>query len=234
MYTKINHTIVEEHFQEDPMVDDVRLTLMPAEVLPGQDLPLAVMNEATLVFRMDSRSLWAKYAWSLLNYSISMNAGLPGTPQVESRLLRAANALGDFVVPYYGITAGNKLGDKLAAIAKVGTQVVDAVKDERNLDKFELIWQELINDLAEFLQELNPSQWPEILTKEMFTNLVSTWTKAIQARYNEAWNDNEDAINDIEKLVVTGIANHVNKGFSSIADVFSRGIIAQYPSLFVK
>lgn len=230
MYKKITHEIVEEHFHPRPMLGEI----LPAEVLPGHDLPNAVMNEATLVFRMDSRSLWAKYAWNLLNYSISMNAGLPGTPQVESRLLKTAAALGNFMVPYYGITAGNDLGDKLAAIAKIGTEVVDAVKDERSLDKFDSIWEELIDDLAEFLNELNPTQWPEILIKEMFTNLVNTWSKAIVTRYNEDWNKNEEALNNLEKLVVSGIANHVNKGFSSIADIFSRGIIAQYPSLFVK
>jgi hypothetical protein len=230
MYTKVTHNIVEEHFHPRPMLGE----LIPTEVLPGQDLPNAVMNEATLVFRMDSRSLWAKYAWNLLNYSISMNAGLPGTPQVESRLLKAAAALGNFIVPYYGITAGNELGDKLAAIAKVGTQVVDAVRDKRSLDSFDTIWKELIDDLAEYLNELNPTQWPAILIKEMFTYLVNTWTKAIVTRYNEDWNENDEALNNLEKLVVSGIANHVNKGFSSIADIFSRGIIAQYPSLFAK
>lgn len=230
MYKKITHEIVEEHFRQRPTLGE----LEPTEVLPGQDLPWSVMNEATLVFRMDSRSIWAKYAWNLLNYSISMNAGLPGTPQVESRLLKIAAALGDFIVPYYGITAGNDLGDKLAAIAKVGTQVVDAVKDGRNLEKFEYIWDELIEDLAEFLNELNPTQWPTVLVKEMFTNMVKTWSKAIVSRYNEEWNENDEALDNLDKLVVTGIANHVNKGYSSIADIFSRGIIAQYPSLFVK
>lgn len=230
MYKKITHEIVEEHYEHHPMLAQMSLT----EILPGADLPLAVMNEATLVFRMDSRSLWAKYAWSLLNYSISMNASLPGTAHVETRLLRTARALGDFVTPYYGIEAGNELGNKLAAIAKVGTEVVDAVKDERSLAEFQSIWENLIDDLAKFLNQLNPSQWPETLLKEMFLSLVTTWARAIQSRYNEDWNTNEDSLDDLNRLVVTGIANHVNKGYSSIADVVSRGIIAQYPSLFVK
>lgn len=229
MYSKITHEIVEEYFDaigNKPM-------LMPTEIQPGQELPLAVMNESTLVFRMDSRSLWAKYAWSLLNYSISMNAELPGTAQVESRLLRVASALGDFITPYYGITAGQTLGDKLAAIAKVGTQFVSAVKDNRDLSEFQNIWNSLIEDLAEFMHSLNPTQWPKVLLVEMFTNMVTTWARAIQARHKQDWNENEEAIDDLNTLVVTGIANHINKGYSSIADVFSRGIIAQYPSLFV-
>jgi hypothetical protein len=227
MYKKITHEIVEEHFHQHPM-------LAQLEVQPGQELPYSVMNEATLVFRMDSRSLWAKYAWNLLNYSISMNAGLPGTAQVEARLMKTASAIGDYVTPYYGITVGDELGAKLAKIAKVGTEVVDAVKDERSLDQFREIWKDLIKDLVEFLHDLNPTQWPKLLLEEMFTNLVDTWARAIIARYNEEWIENEDALDNLNTLVVTGIANHVNKGYSSIADVFSRGIIAQYPSLFVK
>jgi hypothetical protein len=229
MYKKVTHEIVEEHYAQHPM-----LALPMTEIVPGAELPVAVMNEATLVFRMDSRSLWAKYAWSLLNYSISMNAGLPGTAQVETRLLRSARALGDFITPYYGIEAGNEFGDKLAAIAKIGAEVVDAVKDRRSLDEFYAIWSNLIEDLAKFLNELNPSQWPEKLLEEMFTGLVTGWSRAIQTRYNEDWNNNEDALDDLNRVVVTGIANHVNKGYSSIADVISRGIIAQYPVLFVK
>jgi hypothetical protein len=227
MYKKVTHEIVEEHFHQRPM-------LAEGQVQPGQELPLAVMNEATLVFRMDSRSLWAKYAWNLLNYSISMNSGLPGTPQVEARLMRAAHAISDFIVPYYGIAAGNDLKEKLASIAKVGTEVVDAVKDKRSTDQFMDIWENLIKDLAVFLNQLNPGQWPTALIQELFTELVRTWTKAIETRYAEEWIDNNDALDSLEKLVVTGIPDHVNQGFSSIADVVSRGIIAQYPSLFVK
>jgi len=227
MYKKITHEIVEEHFHQRPMLAD-------GEVQPGQELPYAVMNEATLVFRMDSRSLWAKYAWNLLNYSISMNAGLPGTSQVEARLMRTATALGDFIVPYYGITAGNDLKNLLSEIAKVGTEVVDAVKDKRSTDQFQGIWAKLVGDLARFLHELNPTQWPLVLLEELFTMLTQTWTKAIVSRYEEEWVDNTDALDSLEKLVVTGIPDHVNQGYSSIADVFSRGIIAQYPSLFVK
>lgn len=162
MYTTIKHHIVEEHFDHPATLPpDIKAKLASLGLLTGlgptDELPLAVMNESTLVFRMDSRSAWAKFAWSLLNYSISMNAQLPGTPQVESRLLKSATALGDFVIPYYGITAGNELGDKLAAIAKVGAEVVDAVRDERSLDSFQNIWATLIEELADFLHELNPT-----------------------------------------------------------------------------
>lgn len=237
MYSTIKHHIVEEHFDHPavlpPHIKEKLANLGLLGLGPADELPLAVMNERTLVFRMDSRSAWARFSWSLLNYSISMNAQLPGTPQVETRLLKSATALGDFLIPYYGITAGNEFGDKLAAIAKVGAEVVDAVRDERSLDEFQTVWATLIDDLAVFLNELNPGNWPKILLVELFTNLVTTWTAAIQARYNEEWDNNEEALENLNKLVVTGIADHANQGFSSIADVVSRGIIAQYPSLFV-
>jgi hypothetical protein len=197
------------------------------------ELPALVINEGTLVFRMDSRSLWSKYAWGLLNYSISMNNDLPGTRQVEDRLRKAAVALGDYIIPYYGITAGTTLTVLLSDMFKVGLDLVDAVKDERSTDEYHDIWKKLSGHLAEFLNELNPVYWPKILIEEMFNNMTTFWYNAIVARYNEDWSASEAAIDNLNKLVVTGIANHVNKGYSSIADIFSRGIIAQYPSLFV-
>jgi hypothetical protein len=217
MYKIINHTIEEHHYPVSPKMLAV---------------PLSVFNEGTMLFRMDSRSAWARFAWSLLNYSISMNAQLPGTPQVESRLLKSATALGDFIIPYYGITAGNAFGDKLAAIAKIGAEVVDAVRDGRSLDEFQTVWTTLINELALFMNGLNPAEWPVLLVTELFTNLVNTWTTAILARFHEQWDINEEALDNLNKLVVNGIPNHTHAGFKSLADVFSWGIISQFPLQF--
>jgi len=40
------------------------------------------------------------------------------------------------------------------------------------------------------------------------------------------------ALDNILKVAVIGLPNHVNKGYSSVADIMSRGIIAQFPILF--
>jgi hypothetical protein len=68
----------------------------------------------------------------------------------------------------------------------------------------------------------------------MFDALTKLWTDNIKARITQNVILNAESIDGINKLVITGIANHVNKGYQSLADVLSRGVIAQYPSSFTE
>ena len=95
-------------------------------------LPSVVINEKTLVFRMDSRTLWTRYSLGMINYSVSSFGGLGSTPSVEKNLARSAAAIGDFFVPYYGIKAGTKIGSLLTVIANNGTKVVESIKNKNN------------------------------------------------------------------------------------------------------
>jgi hypothetical protein len=82
--------------------------------------------------------------------------------------------------------------------------------------------------------KLNPSHYPAILLQEMFDTLTKLWTDNIKARIKKDVILNAESIDGINKLVVTGIANHVNKGYQSLADVLSRGVIAQSPLSFTE
>ena len=241
MYKKITHNIVEEHF-DHPLATELKKKMeRPAiqkesPMLSLSDpLPQYVMNENTMTFRMDARSLWSKYAWGLLNYGISMSANLPVKEQVEARTFKNARALGDFITPYYGTTAGNKLSDVLTSICQVGVDVVKAVQEKEPLDKLQVMWVTLIDELAELLHELNPNYWPESLTRDYFSNMVSYWTAEIQARAAKDAAADEAAIEHLNKLMVFGITNSVPTHKSSgYADIFSRGIIAQFSSMFAE
>lgn len=227
MYKTVTHNIVEEHYAHPTMMSEGGGYGMM------EPLPQYAMTEATMMFRMDARSIWAKYAWGLLNYGISMNAGLPVMEQVEARMFKNARALGDFITPYYGITAGNRLSDLLSSIGQVGIDVVKAVKEGESLDKLKAMWGDLIATLAAFLVELNPTNWPEVLITEYFSNMVGYWIDEIVARKANDKIGDEEAIEALNKLVVLGIRNSVpTHKASSLADIFSRGVIAQFPSMF--
>ena len=197
-------------------------------------LPSVVINEKTLVFRMDSRTLWTRYALGMINYSVSSFGGLGSTPSVEKNLAKSAAAIGDFFVPYYGIKAGTKLGSLLIVIANNGTKVVESIKNKRDITPYEVIWSKQIDELASYLNELNPSQYPTDLLSEQFTSLVNAWTTDFKARYDGDFVTDSITLDSILKIAVSGIPNHTNKGYSSIADVLSRGVIAQYPLSFVE
>lgn len=230
MYTKIKHEIVEEHFLQ-PM-EKHTLT----EVGPSQLLPPAVMTEATMLFRMDARTAWMKWVFGLMNYAVSLNGNLPGTEQVKGRMHKNAVTIGEFVTPYYGITASNLLSTSLIAIGDVGMHYVDAIKAKRPPEEIAMIvetWKPYVADLAQVLNELNPGNWPTSLISDIVSNIILAWQDQLTARANGDIVGDEVAIDKLTKLVVTGLPNHIRRGFSSLADIFSRGIIAQYPSLFV-
>lgn len=205
----------------------------PKVSLSSSELPLIVINEKTLVFRMDSRTLWTRYSLGVINYSVSSFGDLDSTPSVEKNLARSAAAVGDFFIPYYGIKAGTKIGSLLIVIANNGVKVVEAIKDKRDVVAYNIIWSKQIDELASYLNELNPGQYPVDLLTEQFTSLVNAWTTDFKARYTGDFATDSVTLDLILKIAVSGIPNHVNKGYSSIADVLSRGIIVQYPLLFI-
>ena len=223
MYSKIKHEIVEEHFQPH---SQQRPTL--------GELPSGVINEKTMVFRMDSRTLWTKYSLGLVNYAVSSVAGLSTTPSVEERLTKSATLIGDYFVPYYGIRAGSDIGKALTDMFENGVEVVETLKKNGDIVPLQIKWAEQTRALAELFNKLNPGQYPVSLLEEMLQALTKLWTDNINARITKNIIMNAESIDGINKLVITGIANHVNKGYQSLADVLSRGVIAQYPMSFME
>jgi hypothetical protein len=231
MYKKITHDIVEEHFDHTLVLPAEVKTTMPDMLTP---LPAVVINEKTLIFRMDSRTIWTRYSLGMINYSVSSFGNLGSTPSVEKNLAKSGATIGEFFMPYYGIKTGNKIGSLLTVIANNGTKVVEAIKNKRDIAAYEIIWAKQIDELATYLNEINPSQYPVDLLTEQFSSLVKLWTEDFDARYAGDFITDSIALDNILKVAVSGIPNHVNKGYSSIADTLSRGIIAQYPLSFVE
>lgn len=237
MYKKISHTILEEQFEHPPVLP-TKILGAPRSIPMSQDglapLPPVVINERTLIFRMDSRTLWTRYALGMINFSVSDFGNMPSTPAVKKNLSRSAAAIGDYFIPYYGITAGTKIGSLLNVLAITGTRMVEDIRDKKtDISVYTEIWGRQIDDLAAYLNELNPGQYPESLLTEMFTNLTGFWAEDFIARFNEDFAADAVALDNILKVAVSGIPNHYNKGYSSLADILSRGIIAQFPLSFV-
>ena len=251
MYRRITHDIVEQHYNHPsvipqsiagnvhymlspPVASDVNT---PGSMTPGvlPPLPPQVINERTLIFRMDSRTLWTRYSLGMINFSVSDFGSLPSTANVESNLSRNAAQIGTYFVPYYGITAGTKIGDLLSVMTKNGVKVVEAIKNNvADLQVYTDIWAQQTRALAQYLNQLNPAQYPTDLLDEMLTNLTGFWVADFRARFAQDFAADAIALDNILKVAVSGIPDHANKGYSSLADILSRGIIAQFPLSFVE
>ena len=231
----VNKTQVETtHTTKAELATDV---VAPGSTTPGvlSPLPIQVINERTLVFRMDSRTLWTRYALGIINFSVSDFGNLASTPNVQNNLSRNAAAVGTYFVPYYGITAGTKIGDLLDVILKNGVKIVEAVKNgNTDVQVYNDIWAQQSLALAQYLNQLNPAQYPTDLLNEMLTNLTGFWTTDFTARFAKDFAADAVALDNILKVAVSGIPDHASKGYSSLADILSRGIIAQYPLSFIE
>lgn len=262
MYKKITHNITEEHYAH-PLAAELKKSVekkivsqepMPSPTPPAKyyqseeyyivpdgslgledKLPQYVLNEETMLFRMDARTAFAKWAWGLVNYAIAIDNDVAFVDQVKSRFTKSAVTIGDLALPYYGVTAGTILSDALIGIGDVGIEYATALKEKARESELEAIsdkWTPLITDTAKVLAELNPNNWPEKLLVDILTNLVGAWKDELVAKFTKDFTADEIAIDRINKLVVTGVPDHHSAGFSSLADVFSRGVIAQFPSMF--
>jgi hypothetical protein len=200
-------------------------------------LPIQVINERTLIFRMDSRTLWTRYSLGMINYSVTAFGKLTEREPVKNNLSRNASGVGTYFVPYYGITAGTKISGLLDAILKTGVKVVDTI-DKGTADSdvavYQEIWAQQTRALAQYLNELNPAQYPTDLVNEMLINLTEFWLADFQARKSGDFAADAIALDNILKVAVIGIPDHANKGYSSLADILSRGVIAQYPLSFTE
>jgi len=230
--------IVDPDRPADSMTTQITTEVMPAEMKKKigafDPLPSVVINEKTLVFRMDSRTMWTRYSLGMINYSVSSFGNLGSTPTVEKNLAKSAATIGEFFIPYYGMKSGNKIGSLLTVIANNGVKVVEAIKNKRDIAAYDVIWNKQIEELAGYLNEINPGQYPVDLLTEQFSSLVKLWAEDFYARYTSDYITDSIALDNILKVAVSGIPNHVNKGYSSIADTLSRGVIAQFPLSFVE
>jgi hypothetical protein len=197
------------------------------------ELPTVVINEKTMTFRMDNRTLWTRYSLGMINFSVALYGNLAASESVAGNLKKSASACGDYFTPYYGLTASRKIGDLLSVITINGQKVAEALQAGRDITAYETIWDKQIEELAKYLNELNPEHWIKDTLAEMFINLTALWVDDFRARLTKDFVADALALDNIIKVAVSGIPNHVNKGYTSIADTISRGIIAQSPLTFV-
>ncbi len=248
MYKKITHNIVEEHFAHPAvMPEEIKsamgdygqimtkngsyYTITDGSLGIDDELPQYTLNENTMLFRMNCRTAWTRWAYSLMNYAVSLNGNLPGTDQVKGRMHKNAVAIGDMLIPYYGPTSARLVGTSLVAVDDIGMHYVEALKKGEPTDEIVASWVPFVDDFAQVMHELNPNNWPTSLITDIMLALVQAWQDQLTARANGDFTADEIAIELISKLIITGIPDH-GKGYDSLADIFSRGIIAQFPSMF--
>ena len=166
--------------------------------------------------------LWENHGnWTRLFVTSTLDE-LEYRDPTRSHLLENQQNIGKALKPFYG----DKAGEQFTALLEVHVQLTgemlqaaksaDAAAFEDTVDQ----WYANADQLAEFLHELNPGQWQLAETKTIFRGYLDLTLELAIARWSGVLAEDAAAT---DKMRVQA---------ARIADMFSEGIIKQFPDRF--
>lgn len=181
----------------------------------------AAFISPTCNLRMTERRLWMDHVLWTRSYIVSDLASLEDKVPVLERLLKNQDDIGDLIKPYYGEEAGETLSTLLREHISLAGQVVDAAQsgNTADLEKFNTLWYENADQIADFLSSINPHYSNKAL-KEMLHTHLQLLTDQVVARLNSNWQADIDAYDKGEDHMIM------------FADMLVDGIIKQFPKKF--
>jgi hypothetical protein len=179
-------------------------------------------TDSALAFHDSMRKLWEDHiTWTRL-YIVSAAAGLPDQDATAQRLLQNQVDIGNAIKPYYGDSAGNQLTELLQQHILIAAQAIADAKNGNtaafNNDLTQ--WYANANDIAVFLHNANPDQWPLDQLQAMMKEHLDLTLQEASDRLNGNF---QGDIQDYEL---------VHAEILQMADMLSSGITAQFPKQF--
>ena len=168
------------------------------------------------------RRLWSDHVAYTRLFIVSAAAGSPDQNATTERLLRNQADIGNAVGEFYGREAGNELTALLKDHILIAASIVGAAKagDNAKVTSENNRWRQNATDIAKFLHQANPRQWPEAtLQNAMFMHLQQTLDEAshhLKGDYAASLKDYDEAMNHM----------------LMVADILSSGIAKQFPAKF--
>ena len=168
------------------------------------------------------RRVWVDHVtWTRL-FIVSFVADLPDLQATTDRLLQNQVDIGDAVKPFYGRAAGNELTDLLTEHILTAADVLAAAKsgDTAAFDEAKQAWYANARQIARFLHEANPRNWPLADLRSMMRMHLDL---TLEEAAHQLGGDYAASVADYD-AVETEILH--------MADMLSAGIIAQFPNRF--
>ena len=168
------------------------------------------------------RRLWGDHVtWTRL-FIVSFAADGPDLQATTDRLLKNQVDIGNAVKPFYGKAAGNQLTDLLTEHILTAANLLAAAKagDTAAFEQAKDDWYANARQIASFLHGANPKNWP-------LADLRSMMKIHLDLTLQEA----SDQLGGDYAASVAGF-DIVETEILDMADVLSKGIIAQFPEKF--
>jgi len=182
----------------------------------------AIHTEAGHVFQDEMRKLWEDHVtWTRLAI-VSYIDELPDLEATVARLMQNQTDIGDAIKPFYGDAAGEELMQLLEEHINGAVDIMAAAKagNQKQTEKASAAWYVNGNQVADFLSDANPDNWPrDEMRSMMSTHLDQTLDEAVQRLEG----DHEAEVRTYDEI-------HVH--ILEMADALSDGILAQFPEKF--
>ena len=173
-------------------------------------------------FRDSMRKLWEDHShWTRL-FIISTIADLPDQSDTAQRLIQNQNEIGAAFKPFYGDAAGDKLAGLLREHALISATMLQAARkaDASAFEEAVAHWYSNADEIAQFLHDTNPENWPLRRTKPMMRLYLDLTLEQALARWNGKYDEDIAAYEKVH--------NHALE----IADMLSQGIINKFRQKF--
>jgi hypothetical protein len=189
--------------------------------------PAATMNTrplspkaAAFVRTMDK--LWEDHITWTRMVIVDFAAGLPDLRAAEARLLRNQADIGNAIKPYYGAAAGKKLTKLLRTHILEAVPVLADAKDgdQAKLKQALDAWYANAHQIAVFLSNANPKNWPLSMTAKMMKRHLALTTDEAVARIEGHWKADIAAYDKVHAEIL------------QMSNMLSSGIISQFPNRF--
>ncbi len=181
-----------------------------------------IHTDAGHAFQDDMRKLWEDHVtWTRLAI-VSFVDDLSDLEPTVARLLENQNDIGKAIKPYYGERAGDRLTELLRGHINGAVDLLSAAKakDDGKVGQGSKAWYRNGNQIADFLSEANPDNWPGAEMRRMMkTHLDQTLAEATRRMQGK---------HKAEIKTYDEIHEHILE----MADALSDGIEAQFPERF--
>lgn len=173
-------------------------------------------------YRNKMHRLWENHGnWTRLFITSTLD-DLEYRDPTKNHLLENQHNIGEALEPFYGDEAGDQFAALLEMHVQIEEKLLHAAKsaDAAAFEATVADWYANADQLAEFLHEMNPSQWPLNETKIIFKEYLDVTLELAIARWNGDFAADIAATDKVRAQALV------------IADMFSEGIIKQFPARF--
>lgn len=219
------NTTIQEIVSANPGLDTVNLSIGQIICIPARynayQTSAARISPAEQTLSNHMRMLWEQHVYWTRLFILSLAFDLPDKEAVTDRLLRNAQDFEAALIPFYGDTAAAKFSDLLKSHLTIAAELVQAAKDNNTTaaNDAEKRWYENANQIADFLNSINPYWSAQEWQKMLYDHLAMTKEEAVDILTGK-YPDSIVKFEDIERQALM------------MADMMTNGIVNQFPQYF--